>query len=125
MPCVLWDLFRKPCWDHRGATGAAYGVVHYEDLHGPGRGPWVSRFVWHRNLYPWFGGDEWCRYTLVVPLIFTSLVVPLWSCRDPECFTCAEFCPGDYDWTKAIPASVYFADDFDEATIANPPSGSS
>lgn len=108
------DLFRRPCWDHRGATGSSFGVIHYEDRHTRNRRPWITRFRWRKNLHPWIGGDEWCRYTLVVPLIFTSLVIPLWACRDPECDMCKECCPGQYDWSKAIPSSVYFADDYHE-----------
>lgn len=81
----------SPCYDPSCELDHPHGgpfphPCDPEPQHGaaPNRRPWVSRFCWPHNLYPWLGGDEWCRRTLVVPLIFTSLVVPLWTCRSCE-----------------------------------------
>lgn len=101
---VLRDLFRKPCWDHRGFLASSYNIPEYA-ADPPKRLPWISRFVGHWNWHPWFGGDEWCRWTLVLPLGFAGLVIPLWACRDPGCETCREACPGSLDWAHAEPVS--------------------
>lgn len=85
------DLFRPRCWEHTGVM-AWSAVDGNEYANPPRRRPWLSRFTWPHTLYPWFGGDEWCRWTLVVPLIATSLVVPLWGCRNPDCEACQIDC---------------------------------
>ena len=69
----------------------SYGVREYTEYPKSWK-PWFTRFVWYRNLHPWIGGDEWCRWTLVVPLIYTSMVIPLWACRDPNCEACLKYC---------------------------------
>jgi hypothetical protein len=74
----LRDLARSRCWEHAERP--------------ENRRPWFTRFVWQANLHPWIGGDEFCRWTLVVPLVVTSLVVPLWSCRNPACEACVQDC---------------------------------
>lgn len=88
---VLRDLLRPRCWVHAGVVGWS-ADEGYEYAEPANRRPWFSRFAWRRNLFPWFGGDEYCRWTLVVPLIVTSLVVPLWACRNPECEACEYEC---------------------------------
>lgn len=42
----------------------------------PGRGRW------HYYLRPWFGGDQYYRKTLVLPLGLHHLVIALWEFRD-------------------------------------------
>lgn len=64
-----------------------------EPRHGqaPNRRPWrYKRGQWSGRL-PSLGGDEWCRRTLVIPtLLFGTFVIPLWTCRDPNCEACQE-----------------------------------
>lgn len=72
-----------------------------EPMHGNAadRRPWLSRSMDWKPL-PWFGGDEWCRRTLVLPIpLLGSLIVPLWTCRgcevcDDECGTHQSGVPG-------------------------------
>lgn len=77
---ALADLTRPHCWFHKGPD---YGVK-------PTRKPWWSRMTW--KPFPWIGGDEWCRWTLVLPFPYYSLVIPLWGCRDPQCEACQYEC---------------------------------
>lgn len=55
------------------------------------RESWTPRHRW----LPYKGGDEWCRYTLVLPIPFGGyLVTALWTCRNRSCDSCL---PGCFD----------------------------
>ena len=42
--------------------------------------------LWHGYLWPFLGGDEWGRRTVVLPVHpFGWLVVALWECNCPDC----------------------------------------
>jgi hypothetical protein len=86
---VASDLLRRRCWTHTGCIGSGpEGKEYTEDK--PTRLPWFTRMK--GQPLPWFGGDEWCRWTLVLPLPRYSLVIPLWECRNPNCESCQIDC---------------------------------
>jgi hypothetical protein len=82
---ALHDLRRPACWEHLGVP----------DPDEPKRWiPWTTRSM--SRPWPWLGGDEWCRWTLVLPMplpgLIGQLIIPLWTCHDPHCETCLLAC---------------------------------
>ena len=87
---VLRDLFRKRCWQHTACLGTDAGIPFYADQ--PTKRYWWGNYGWRPWSLPWLGCDEDCRWTLVLPLPYRSLVIALWACRDPRCDACVQDC---------------------------------
>jgi hypothetical protein len=55
-------------------------------------------------VWPWFGGDEYYRKTLAIPVGFHVLVIALWEFRDlRECDDCNPYqstCHQDRVWRR-------------------------
>lgn len=83
---ALRDLFRRRYWRHTGGIASSPEGMEYADP--PSRFWTFKRSEWdppHRWM-PFIGGEEWCRWTLVLPIPFGGyLVTALWACRDPAC----------------------------------------
>ena len=86
------DIWQSPC-----------GCWHVGT---PRRTPWFYKPEWYWGRWSpvWMGGDEYCRYTLVIGWNVTGqIIIPLWYCRDKDCVCCGdEWFSGCTPWSPEV-----------------------
>lgn len=82
---LLRDLIRDDYWEHCGPEYDSKKTRTWTYS----REDWEPKYRW----VPEIGGDEWCRWCIILPIPFGDyLVVALFPCRDPECWACRLDC---------------------------------